>query len=83
MTTDFIILEMDDIHKYLKKSEKKSLAKIIRKVQVHRETETRTPNPFYHVKEITQDEETLRQALKAPVDKALDPLEEELDEGGF
>ena len=59
MATDFIILEMDDIHKYLKKSEKKTLAKIVRKVQVHRKVEDRIPNPFYHVKEIAQDERVI------------------------
>ena len=56
MAIDFIILEMDDIHRYLKKSEKKALAKIVQKIQVHREVDNKIPTPLYHVKEIPQEE---------------------------
>ena len=68
----YVIFAVEDLNRYLRKSERRSLAKICNKIRDHREYDGKVPDPVYQIKETNQS-----------VDRALDNLEKEFDEGGF
>ena len=46
----YVIFEVADLNAYLKKSERKALAKICNKILVHRDLDGKVPNPVYQIK---------------------------------
>ena len=65
----YVIFAVEDLNAYLKKSERKSLAKICNKILVHREMDGKVPNPAYIITEVEQSNTT--------------GFKEAQDEGGF